>query len=150
MTAIATTPEGKGVTSRFLYRGALSLPDSFLMLDGLTFTAHLDPSDNSASKSKLESNLLQNPLALALQSMRGRPNLRLLGTLKLKDVYWDDTGGVVMFVVLFSVNFRMQDADCIIGISILWPSSQEYTSRISFACCRFQRPRVVLRGRKLA
>lgn len=77
------------------------------MLDGLTFTAHLDPSDKSASKSKLDSNLLQNPLALSLQSMRGRPNLRLLGTLRLKDVHLDDTGGVEMFVVLFSVNFRM-------------------------------------------
>ena len=102
-----TTPETKGITSasssstsRFLYRGALSLPDSLLMLDGLTFTAHLDASDKSASKFKLDSNLLQNPLALALQTMRGRPSLRLLGTLKLKDVYLDDTGDVEMFVTL--------------------------------------------------
>ena len=95
------TPENKGIpssASRFLYRGALSLPDSLLMLDGLTFTAHLDTSDKSASKSKLDSNLLQNPLALALQSMRGRPSLRLLGTLRLKDVYLDDSGDVEMSV----------------------------------------------------
>lgn len=105
-----TAPESKGTsassssTSRFLYRGALSLPDSLLMLDGLTFTAHLDTSDKSASKFKLDSNLLQNPLALALQSMRGRPSLKLLGTLKLKDVYLDDTGDVEMFVVLLCLQ----------------------------------------------
>lgn len=108
-----TTPETKGITSalssstsRFLYRGALSLPDSLLMLDGLTFMAHLDASDRSASKSKLESNLLQNPLALALQSMRGRPSLKLLGTLKLKDVHLDDTGGVEMFVFLPRMSYK--------------------------------------------
>jgi hypothetical protein len=103
---LITTPENKRITSasssasRFLYRGALSLPDSLLTLDGLTFTAHLGASDRSASKSKLDTNLLQNPLALALQTMRGRPSLRLLGTLKLRDVYLDDTGGVEMFVAL--------------------------------------------------
>ena len=98
------TPENKGIhssASRLLYRGALSLPDSLLMLDGLTFTAHLDTSDKSASKSELNANLLQNPLALALQSMRGRPSLRFLGTLRLKDVYLDDSGDVEMSVGLF-------------------------------------------------
>src|SRR6188768_1310745 len=76
---------------RLLYRGALSLSDSLLLLDGLTFGARLDsPSKQSAF------NLLQNPLALALESMRGRPSLRLLGEVSLKDVYLDESGGIEM------------------------------------------------------
>ncbi|KAG0691574.1 hypothetical protein DFH29DRAFT_1010746 [Suillus ampliporus] len=46
--------------SRLLYRGSLSLPDSYLLLDGLTFSANL----------LANMNLLRNPLALALESMR--------------------------------------------------------------------------------
>ncbi|KAF9012632.1 hypothetical protein BDQ17DRAFT_1387292 [Cyathus striatus] len=78
-TASATgTPTPKGLPPpvrihpayRLLYRGALSLPDSHLLLDGLTFAARLD----SPSK---HNSLLENPLALALESMRGRPSLRL-------------------------------------------------------------------------
>jgi hypothetical protein len=53
---------------RLLYRGALSLPDSHLLLDGLTFTGN--PGNDTS--------LLENPLALALESMRGRPTLRFL------------------------------------------------------------------------
>ncbi|KAH9485699.1 hypothetical protein JR316_0002611 [Psilocybe cubensis] len=76
---------------RLLYRGALSLPDSLLVLDGLTFAARLDsPSKQSTS------HLLENPLALALESMRGRPTLRLMGTIALKDVYMDESGKVEM------------------------------------------------------
>lgn len=103
-SASSSTPSTS--TSRLLYRGALSLPDSLLLLDGLTFTAYLESSTlagNSASKSKLDMNLLQNPLALALESMRGRPSLRLVGTIKLKDVYLDETGGVEMCVYIFLV-----------------------------------------------
>ncbi|KAE9385032.1 hypothetical protein BT96DRAFT_1026724 [Gymnopus androsaceus JB14] len=44
-------------SQRLLYRGALSLPDSYLLLDGLTFSAQIDA----------EHNLLENPLALALE-----------------------------------------------------------------------------------
>ncbi|KAF5375519.1 hypothetical protein D9615_009168 [Tricholomella constricta] len=76
---------------RLLYRGALSLPDSHLLLDGLTFTARLDsPSKNNQ--------LLQNPLALALESMRGRPSLRFMGVIKLHDgnVWWDESGEIEM------------------------------------------------------
>jgi len=93
----------KSSASRLLYRGALSLPDSFLLLDGLTFTAHLGVSDlednhkHSASKPKLDLNLLQSPLALALESMRGRPSLRFLGTVKLRDLYLDEAGDVEMY-----------------------------------------------------
>ncbi|KAG5644521.1 hypothetical protein DXG03_008263 [Asterophora parasitica] len=78
---------------RLLYRGALSLPDSLLLLDGLTFTARLDsPSKNNQ--------LLENPLALALETMRGRPSLRLMGVIKLHDgnVWWDESGGIEMDV----------------------------------------------------
>lgn len=81
------------VAHRLLYRGALSLPDSHLLLDGLTFTARLDsPSKNNQ--------LLQNPLALALESMRGRPSLRFTGVVKLHegDMWWDESGGIEMSV----------------------------------------------------
>ncbi|KAF8957338.1 hypothetical protein BDZ97DRAFT_1846965 [Flammula alnicola] len=76
---------------RLLYRGALSLPDSLLLLDGLTFAARLDsPSKQSTF------HLLENPLALALESMRGRPTLRLMGTVNLRDVFLDQSGRVEM------------------------------------------------------
>lgn len=71
---------------RLLYRGSLSLPDSHLLLDGLTFTGH-------AGKS---TNLLENPLALALESMRGRPTLRFLGTMILKEGWIDYSGDVCL------------------------------------------------------
>ncbi|KAG6873141.1 hypothetical protein C0995_002515 [Termitomyces sp. Mi166 len=77
---------------RLLYRGALSLPDSHLLLDGLTFVARLD----TPSKSN---HLLQNQLALALESMRGRPSLRLIGVVKLHDdenLWLDESGGIEM------------------------------------------------------
>lgn len=81
---------------RLLYRGALSLPDSHLLLDGLTFTGH---AANDAS-------LLQNPLALALESMRGRPTLRFLGVRKLNpgqgaagDGGWVDFSGRICLCV---------------------------------------------------
>ena len=84
---------------RLLYRGALSLPDSLLLLDGLTFAVRLNsPSKHSAF------DLLQNPLALALESMRGRPSLRFLGTVFLRDVWMDESGAVEMYVI--SVAFQ--------------------------------------------
>ena len=79
---------------RLLYRGALSLPDSLLLLDGLTFSVRL----NSPSKHSTF-NLLQNPLALALESMRGRPSLRFLGTVFLREVWMDESCGVEMYVI---------------------------------------------------
>jgi hypothetical protein len=74
---------------RLLYRGALSLPDSHLLLDGLTFSA---PSHSAGL------NLLQNPLALALESMRGRQCLSFVRLEKLQDVWLDASGNVCMFV----------------------------------------------------
>lgn len=78
-----STPSRTQNTHRLLYRGALSLPDSHLLLDGLSFIA-----DTRIGYSP-SVNLLENPLALALESMRGRPSLHLLGTEKLSDVCLD-------------------------------------------------------------
>jgi len=75
-------------SSRLLYRGSLSLPDSYILLDGLTFSANL-----LANK-----DLLHNPLALALESMRGRPSLRLKGTELLKNICIDPSDDVCMYV----------------------------------------------------
>ena len=90
------TPSHHSNPHRLLYRGALSLPDSHLLLDGLTFIVKLE----SPSK-HVTSSLLDNPLALALESMRGRPSLRFLGVIKLADVYMDDSGSVEMYVLIF-------------------------------------------------
>ncbi|KAH6910335.1 hypothetical protein BKA70DRAFT_1272802 [Coprinopsis sp. MPI-PUGE-AT-0042] len=78
------TPSKPPSSYRLLYRGALSLPDSHLLLDGLTFSACLE----SPSKHTKSYSLLENPLALALESMRGRPSLRFLGVVKLSDDSW--------------------------------------------------------------
>lgn len=87
------TNEPNSSTYRLLYRGTLSLPDSHLLLDGLTFVAKLEtPSKNN--------HLLENPLALALESMRGRPSLRFMGVVQLNDdnLWLDDSGGIELFV----------------------------------------------------
>ncbi|KAL4079317.1 hypothetical protein J3A83DRAFT_4368055 [Scleroderma citrinum] len=90
---------------RLLYRGALSLPDSHILLDGLTFSACLpgnirqlpyDSPSNLQSSDFLARDLIHNPLALALESMRGRPSLRLKGTIRLKDIWMDETGEIYM------------------------------------------------------
>ena len=97
---------------RLLYRGALALPDSRLLLDGLTFGARLSSpmkqkpglrADTSISAGTSSSSfmtntphLLENPLALALESMRGRPTLRLVGSIKMGEVYLDESGRVEM------------------------------------------------------
>ncbi len=106
-------------TYRLLYRGALALPDSRLLLDGLTFGARLGSpvkqnhpgtrintntgtstgAGSSTGTSSLftgTSHLLENPLALALESMRGRPTLRLVGSIKMGEVYLDESGRVEM------------------------------------------------------
>lgn len=83
---------------RLLYRGALSLPDSHLLLDGLTFTGNASGTGSSSGMS-----LLENPLALALESMRGRPTLRFMGTREVnapegRAGWVDFSGGVYMSV----------------------------------------------------
>ena len=108
----ARTPATSGnVTDslyRLLYRGALSLPDSYLQLDGVAFSARLpnrhspaqqDSPSCSLSRSDASAReLMYNPLALALESMRGRQSLRFKGTVRLQDVWTDDTGDVYMCV----------------------------------------------------
>ncbi|KAF8170623.1 hypothetical protein K438DRAFT_2024235 [Mycena galopus ATCC 62051] len=81
------TPPRPAAGFRLLYRGALSLPDSHLLLDGLTFTARLDHSGSG-------NRLLESPLALALETMRKRPTLRFIATTNLADTYLDETGGI--------------------------------------------------------
>ncbi|KAK7454431.1 hypothetical protein VKT23_011187 [Stygiomarasmius scandens] len=71
---------------RLLYRGALSVPDSYFLLDGLTFSTRMDATQN----------LLDNPLALALESMRGISSLTFMGTTNIKEVYIDDSGDITM------------------------------------------------------
>ena len=83
----------KNQTPRLLYRGALSLPDSNLTLDGLTFTISLPADDPQGSLQ-----LLENPLPLALESMRGRPTLHFAGVEKLDNLYCDFSGGVNLYV----------------------------------------------------
>ncbi|KAL1743626.1 hypothetical protein HDZ31DRAFT_40574 [Schizophyllum fasciatum] len=90
MLTAATSPESAKLHKsayRLLYRGSLSLPDSYMLLDGLTFSACLD-------KPSAGHDLLENPLALALESMRGRPSLRFMGTITLQDIYMDQSGAI--------------------------------------------------------
>lgn len=84
-----TSSTPKNCASRLLYRGALSLPDSYLLLDGLTFVVDLPTDDPQAGLT-----LLENPLPLALESMRGRPSLRFMGVEKMDDLFCDFSGGV--------------------------------------------------------
>lgn len=100
--------ESKGIpassqsTHRLLYRGALSLPDSHLLLDGLSFTASLGAAALNAPKTKDANNdLFNHPLALALESMRGRPSLHLVGTVEMSKLWVDEkSAGVVQLYVL--------------------------------------------------
>ena len=71
---------------RLLYRGSLSLPDSDLVLEGIILTAHLQPTSSAS--------LLESPLALALESMRGRPSSRLVSIVNVSDVHYECTGDI--------------------------------------------------------
>ncbi|CAE6519095.1 unnamed protein product [Rhizoctonia solani] len=62
------------IQHRLLYRGALSIPGSAILLEGIQFIARLPG---------IVPPLLAAPLPLALESMRGIPALKLLGTMKL-------------------------------------------------------------------
>lgn len=73
---------------RLLYRGSLLIENSSLLLDGLSLSVPL----REASKSG-NANLIDNPLALALESMRGR-SLLLLGDAQTQEVYLDRAGEV--------------------------------------------------------
>ncbi|KAI0800339.1 hypothetical protein C8Q74DRAFT_1190747 [Fomes fomentarius] len=71
---------------RLLYRGSLSLPDSHLLLDGLSFTVKLGDAHSSPA-------LLNNTLALTLESLRGLP-LHLIGTVRMKDTWIEPLGDI--------------------------------------------------------
>jgi hypothetical protein len=78
LTSYVFTPP----SHRLLFRGSLSVPDSRLLLEGFSFTV---PIDNTRSPSV---HLLQNPLALSLESMRGR-SLALSGPTRVDAVLLD-------------------------------------------------------------
>ncbi|RPD69439.1 hypothetical protein L226DRAFT_515765 [Lentinus tigrinus ALCF2SS1-7] len=75
-----------GPSHRLLYRGSLSLPDSHLLLDGLTFSVKLGDVHGSPA-------LLNNTLALTLESLRGLP-LHLIGPAKVKETWIDPPGDI--------------------------------------------------------
>ncbi|KAF8525984.1 hypothetical protein BU17DRAFT_83487 [Hysterangium stoloniferum] len=85
-----TPPRSDKRYYRLLYRGSLSLPDSELVLDGITFVAHVPPSSPES--------LMESPIALALESMRGRPRLRLIGVVKMSEVHHERTGDINMYI----------------------------------------------------
>ncbi|KAF9237870.1 hypothetical protein BU15DRAFT_75671 [Melanogaster broomeanus] len=134
--SVAASGSGKGTDSsyRLLYRGALSLPDSYLLLDGLTFSARLpshhssspydSPSHSLSQSDSFARDLMHNPLALALESMRGRPSLRFKGTVCLRDVWIDDTGEVYMDIHPFSTLSRVYFEN-ILSMSPLIPASHD-------------------------
>lgn len=110
---------------RQLYRGSLSLPDSHLLLDGLTFSARLE--------SPTKHQLLDNPLALALESMRGRQSLGFLGIIKLSDVWLDESGNIEMYARL-STTCGATFNGLWLGISILALHYLKYILKIYSAC----------------
>ncbi|CAE6505526.1 unnamed protein product [Rhizoctonia solani] len=73
-TSAPTLASSLDVQHRMLYRGALSVPGSAILLEGIQFIARLPG---------IVPSLLAAPLPLALESMRGIPALKLLGTMKL-------------------------------------------------------------------
>ena len=83
LTSYVYTPP----SHRLLFRGSLSVTDSRLLLEGLSFTV---PIDNTRSPSI---NLLKNSLALALESMRGRA-LALSGISRVDSLQLDRTAEV--------------------------------------------------------
>ncbi|TCD64478.1 hypothetical protein EIP91_004039 [Steccherinum ochraceum] len=89
------TPSRKPSTNthRLLYRGSLSLPDSHIPLDGLSFTTNIA----SQSRNSPSTSLLENPLALALESMRGRP-LHFKGTEQVTNMWLDSTLDIHVYV----------------------------------------------------
>lgn len=104
LPATSQTPSAHSTSQhRLLYRGALSLPDSYMLLDGLSFVAE----SRNNSIGSLAVDLIANPLALALESMRGRPNLHLRGTEKLEDVWLDTRSNITVCVCINLSRYRM-------------------------------------------
>ncbi|TFY61355.1 hypothetical protein EVJ58_g4567 [Rhodofomes roseus] len=68
-----------------------------MLLDGLSFTASVGASALAASKlHDANFDLFNHPLALALESMRGRPSLHLVGAVEMSKLWVDEkSSGVV-------------------------------------------------------
>ncbi|KAI0718807.1 hypothetical protein C8T65DRAFT_570167 [Cerioporus squamosus] len=81
-----TPSKTAGPAHRLLYRGSLSLPDSHLLLDGLSFSVKLGDVHGSPA-------LLNNTLALTLESLRGLP-LHLIGPAKVRETWIDPPGDI--------------------------------------------------------
>lgn len=88
---MSTPSKATAPSHRLLYRGSLSLSDSYLQLDGLSFSTKVNDIHSSPA-------LLKNPLALMLESMRGRP-LHHLGTVKVKETWIDPPGDIFVYVI---------------------------------------------------
>lgn len=98
-----TPPRSYKQNHRLLYRGSLSLPDSDLVLDGKDaskrgFVADSVSRDHihGAPPPASPTVLLESPVALALESMRGRPSLRFVSCVNLADVPYECTGEISM------------------------------------------------------
>ncbi|KAF7326588.1 hypothetical protein MSAN_02506300 [Mycena sanguinolenta] len=135
--AITTpTPPRASTGFRLLYRGGLSLPDSHLLLDGLTF---------AVDTRHAEQQLLASPLALALESMRGRPSLRWLGTTTLAATpHLDRSGGAILLdihpaatltKIYFENTFCLESNGTDVGIKVALGDSDgpETTLMLIFA-----------------
>ncbi|KAF7292867.1 VPS9 domain-containing protein [Mycena indigotica] len=124
ISIIAPTPPRNASRFRLLYRGALSLPDSHLLLDGLTFVSQTPAAEDLASGSGSGQNqtLLESPLALALESMRGVTSLRWMGPVQLRDVYLDESGGITMDIHPAATLSRIyfENTFCLEPSSLAW------------------------------
>ncbi|KAI0688456.1 hypothetical protein BC835DRAFT_1419128 [Cytidiella melzeri] len=106
LPTLPQTPKSSAYTAvqhRLLYRGALSLPDSYLLLDGISFVAETRPNLQGSPAA----DLFTNSLALVLESMRGRPSLHLLGTERLQDVWLDSKTNVSVYIHPNSILSRL-------------------------------------------
>jgi len=105
-------PPKVNVSYRLLYRGALSLPDSEIFLEGIATGAirtymltlfHLYTGITFVANLPCKSSgpLISSPIPLALESMRGRSALRLVGVVKTMDVRLEVSDEVSMYVLAF-------------------------------------------------
>lgn len=77
-----------------------------MLLDGLSFTTdvvNMTERGTGGIHSSPSTSLLENPLILALESMRGR-NLYLIGTVDLKDIWIDSKTDINMYGLRFSIS----------------------------------------------
>ncbi|OSC98411.1 hypothetical protein PYCCODRAFT_1397057 [Trametes coccinea BRFM310] len=122
--AVVIPSKGPGSVHRLLYRGSITLPDSYMLLDGLSFTAAIKDMNSSPA-------LLNNPLALTLESMRGLP-LHLLGTVKVKDTWIDPPADIFVDIHPDAALTRMYFENIFCLTPITSPNGRtEYGVRVS-------------------